>query len=118
MGKMMPAVKVFRAPGGALPPSFWNPDEAGVLGGVEAAFMSTTTAKEEAMHYARRAKGRVLFELQQGMVSRGASISWLSQARNRRRTARSCTLPPSNRPFVHVTAVEPPVGGTAVETRV
>ena len=31
------------------------------------------------MHYARRAKGRVLFELDQGMVSRGASISWLSQ---------------------------------------
>ena len=83
MGKMMPAVKVYRAPGGALPPSFWNPDEAGVLGGVEAAFMSTTTAKEEAMHYARRAKGRVLFELQQGMVSRGASISWLSQACHR-----------------------------------
>eukprot|EP00966_Prymnesium_polylepis_P222468 5146893-Prymnesium_polylepis.1 len=42
MGKMMPACKVFRAPGGALPPSFFHADTFGVLGGVEPAFMSTT----------------------------------------------------------------------------
>ena len=31
------------------------------------------------MHYARRAKGMILFEVQQGFVARGASIAWLSQ---------------------------------------
>jgi len=48
-------------------------------GGLELAFMSTTTAKKEAMAYARRAPGMILFEIQQGFVARGASISWLSQ---------------------------------------
>ena len=31
------------------------------------------------MHYARRSAGQVLFEIQMGFVSRGASIAWLSQ---------------------------------------
>ena len=31
------------------------------------------------MAYARRAPGMILFEIQQGFVARGASISWLSQ---------------------------------------
>ena len=47
-------------------------------GGLELAFMSTTD-KEEAMGYARRAPGMILFEIQQGFVARGASIAWLSQ---------------------------------------
>ena len=34
------------------------------------------------MKYARRAPGKVLFEIQQGFVARGASISWLSQYPN------------------------------------
>ena len=70
---------VYRAPGGALPPSFWYQQPEGVQGGLELAFMSTTTAKEEAMAYARRAPGMILFEIQQGFVARGASIAWLSQ---------------------------------------
>lgn len=48
-------------------------------GGLELAFMSTTVDKEEAMKYARRAPGMILFEIQQGFVARGASIAWLSQ---------------------------------------
>ena len=44
--------------------------------------MSTTTAKKEAMAYAKRAPGMILFEIQQGFVSRGASIAWLSQYPN------------------------------------
>lgn len=48
-------------------------------GGLEYAFMSTTMDKEEAMKYARRAPGMILFEIDQGFVARGASISWLSQ---------------------------------------
>ena len=80
LGKIVPADKVYRAPGGALPKSFWCKDpQAGMQGGLELAFMSTTTAKDEAMEYARRSSGMVLFEIQQGFVARGASIAWLSQ---------------------------------------
>ena len=61
-----------------------------------------TTAKEEAMAYARRASGMILFEIQQGFVARGASISWLSQyvPHTRRRTLPSVSRP-SVRPPVH-----------------
>ena len=31
------------------------------------------------MHYARRSPSKIIFELRQGMVARGASIAWLSQ---------------------------------------
>ena len=79
LGKTMQVQTVYRAPGGALPPSFWYQQPEGVQGGLELAFMSTTTAKEEAMAYARRAPGMILFEIQQGFVARGASIAWLSQ---------------------------------------
>lgn len=79
LGKLEPAQMVYRAPGGALPKSFWRKSLDGVQGGLEVAFMSTTTAKEEAMAYARRAPGMILFEIQQGFVARGASVSWLSQ---------------------------------------
>ena len=79
LGKIEMAGKVYRAPGGALPTSFWKRDAQGVMGGLEAAFMSTTTAKTEALHYASRATAKVLFEIRQGIVARGASISWLSQ---------------------------------------
>ena len=79
LGKIVPAVTVYRAPGGALPKSFWKRSAKGTQGGLEAAFMSTTTAKDEALKYARRAPGKVLFEIKQGMVAHGASIAWLSQ---------------------------------------
>jgi len=82
MGKIMPAVTVYRAPGGALPASFWKRTKEGCMGGIEIAFMSTTTAKEEALKYARRSPGMILFEISQGFVARGASISWLSQYPN------------------------------------
>jgi len=79
LGKIVHADLVYRAPGGALPNSFWHKQPEGMQGGLELAFMSTTTAKKEAMAYARRAPGMILFEIQQGFVARGASISWLSQ---------------------------------------
>lgn len=83
LGKITQADLVFRAPGGALPNSFWHKQMPEcVQGGIELAFMSTTTAKEEAMAYARRAPGMILFEVVQGFVARGASISWLSQYPN------------------------------------
>ena len=117
LGKVVPVNTVYRAPGGALPASFWCKQPEGVQvwlatecvaipcappnvrlyispherpdgmclraqGGMELAFMSTTTAKAEAMAYAKRAPGMLLFEIQQGFVARGASISWLSQYPN------------------------------------
>ena len=41
--------------------------------------MSTTTDKHEAMKYAMYSGAPVIFEVQQGMVAKGADISWLSQ---------------------------------------
>jgi len=80
LSKIAPAHKVYRAPGGALPASFWHRSAvSGVQGGLEFAFMSTTLNKVEAMKYARRAPGMILFEIDQGFVARGAAISWLSQ---------------------------------------
>ena len=82
LGKIVRADLVYRAPGGALPKSFWHKQPEGMQGGLELAFMSTTTHKSEAMAYARRAPGMILFEVHQGFVARGASISWLSQYPN------------------------------------
>ena len=79
LGKIQDACLVYRAPGGALPRSFWREDAHGTRGGIEPAFLSTTVSKEEAMHYARRSPSKIIFELRQGTVARGASISWLSQ---------------------------------------
>ena len=64
LGKIMMADRLYRAPGGVLPQCFWEKDEFGVLGGIEPAFMSATTSKEEAMNYARRSKARVILEVQ------------------------------------------------------
>ena len=75
LSKLQSACTLYRAPGGALPKSFWRAPR----GGIEPAFMSTTTNREEAMHYARRSPSKILFEVQQGMVARGASVAWLSQ---------------------------------------
>ena len=75
LSKLQSSCHLYRAPGGALPKPFWREPR----GGIEPAFMSTTTNREEAMHYARRSPSKILFEVQQGMVARGASVSWLSQ---------------------------------------
>ena len=72
----------------ALPEEFWEPNEFGVKGGVESAFMSTTLEREVAMGYAagdRRSRMGIVIEVQQGMVNRGADISWLSQYPHERR---------------------------------
>ena len=53
----------------------------GVKGGIDGAFMSTTTHREVAFSYAASATNGVgiVFEIAQGMVDRGADIGWLSQ---------------------------------------
>ena len=79
VAKLSPPATVYRAPGGALPASFWRQHSDGCQGGLELGFLSATTNKAEAMRYARRAPGMILLEVQQGFVARGASIAWLSQ---------------------------------------
>ena len=81
LGKLTKACKIYRGIAGMkLPDEFWTPNEFGVRGGVEQAFMSTTTEQSVAMGYAAGGKGAgIVIEVQQGMVDRGADISWLSQ---------------------------------------
>ena len=81
LGKLTAAKKVYRGiQGKSLPEQFWSANEFGVKGGVEKAFMSTTLDSRVAMRYAGGpdASG-ICFEVQQGMVDRGADLSWLSQ---------------------------------------
>ena len=66
--------------GGVLPRDFWRPNEYNVRGGVEWAFLSCTTDYKVAFTYASSGSGPgIVFEFQQGMVDRGADLSWCSQ---------------------------------------
>ena len=54
--------------------------EFGTRGGIEMGFLSATTERSVALGYARHErKVGILFEMEQGMIDRGASLSWLSQ---------------------------------------
>ena len=82
LGKLTKAIKVYRGIAGMkLPDEFWTPNKFNVRGGVEQAFMSTTTERLVAMGYASGGQGAagIVIEVQQGMVNRGAEIGWLSQ---------------------------------------
>ena len=82
LSKLTKAGKVWRGIKDAtLPKEFWVPNEMGVRGGIEYGFSSTTTDREQALHYARGTDGdaMTIFEMQMGMVDRGADLSWLSQ---------------------------------------
>ena len=78
--KLTYACPVYRGVSGmALPPAFWTPNEHGVRGGIEGAFMSSTKDRAVAMQYAASGGRGIVFEIQQGMIDRGADIAWLSQ---------------------------------------
>ena len=82
LSQLTVVTKVFRGVhGGVLPPEFWRPDRHAVRGGVEWAFLSTTSDPTVAFEYAssRPAGVSLVFEFQQGLVDRGASLSWCSQ---------------------------------------
>ena len=82
LGKLTKATKIYHGISGKkLPDEFWKPNEFDMRGGVESAFMSTTLNKEVAMGYASGDSSRmgIIIEVKQGMVNRGADISWLSQ---------------------------------------
>jgi len=75
--------KVYRGvAGGLLPSTFFEANAQGVRGGVEMAFLSTTFDRSVALEYAQssgEATAAHVFEMQMGMVDRGAELSWLSQ---------------------------------------
>ena len=82
-GKLSQAAKVYRGiSGGMLPAEFWTPNSHGVRGGIESAFMSTTLNRQVALEYASNGgagRAGIVFEIQQGMVDRGADMAWISQ---------------------------------------
>ena len=78
--KLTKATKVYRGVAGLkLPATFIRPNSHGVRGGVENGFMSTTLERSVAMSYAAGGALGLVFSIEQGMVDRGADISWLSQ---------------------------------------
>ena len=83
LSKLTKCTRVYRGlSGGVLPREFWELDSHGAQGGVEFAFLSCSTDMAVALSYAdSSATGTAGFvlELQQGVISRGANLSWLSQ---------------------------------------
>ena len=87
LGRLMHPARVYRGmAGGMLPPEFFSTrgesgDVSGrkFLGVVEFGFMSTTVDKSVALDYASSGEASAIFEMQLGMIDRGADISWLSQ---------------------------------------
>jgi hypothetical protein len=57
---------------------FYRKNAFNVSGGIELAFMSTTTDREVATGYLRGQTG-VVFEIEMGMIDKGADVSILSQ---------------------------------------
>ena len=80
--------RVYRGVSGfELPTALKKRDMYNVMGGVEFAFLSTTTDRKVAMNYAGVNRGGtedkkkfgIVIEIQPGLVDRGADLSWLSQ---------------------------------------
>ena len=80
LSKITEAKPVYRGVSGMkLPEAFLKTNEFGVRGGIETAFMSATRDYKVAKQYAARSSTQTIFNIQQGMVSRGADLEWLSQ---------------------------------------
>ena len=97
LSKLSAATTVYRGLGGAVPPeAFFTPDEKGICGGVEFAFLSTTAERSVAIQYASRGGASTVVELSQGLTDRGADLSWCSQYP----AEREITFPPLS--HIHV----------------
>ena len=116
LSKLAKAVKVYRGlAGGVLPTEFWKPNEHGVKGGIEYGFSSTTTDRSKAVHFATaggmsdgESTCSTIFEMQMGMVDRGADLSWLSQYPHEREVL----LPP----LTGIEARRPPIAMHPTDT--
>ena len=66
LSRAQKAEKVFRGTkGGRLPDKFWTPNSDNIRGGIEVAFMSTTTNREVAMNFASSGnEPSIIFEIQ------------------------------------------------------
>ena len=66
LSRAQKAEKVFRGTkGGRLPDKFWTPNSDNIRGGIEVAFMSTTTNRAVAMNFASSGnKPSIVFEIQ------------------------------------------------------
>ena len=99
--KLMRVRPVWRgAAGASIPEEFLRADKLGVRGGVEFAFSSTSTDRAAAVHYSQ-GKCSTIFEMQMGMVDRGADVSMFSQCA--RRHCPSCTRARPLRPHCPTT---------------
>eukprot|EP00961_Rhodomonas_salina_P050573 679035-Rhodomonas_salina.1 len=65
--------------GMVLPKCFWEDNAQGVRGGVEMAFLSTTSDMDTAVGYAASGSLATVFSIQVGAVDKGAALSFLSQ---------------------------------------
>ena len=74
LSKLTTVETVYRAPGRAMPDSFWQHAKMGLAGIIETGCLSTSSDKEVAMQYARRSSAKLLFEVRLGFVARGADI--------------------------------------------
>ena len=72
----------------SLPDQFWNANDFGVCGD-RRRLMSTTLNRQVAMQYAASGSAALVFEIQQGMVDRGAEMTF---SRSTRTSARSSLL--------------------------
>ena len=80
LSKITKACKVFRGiSGGQLPDSFYKPNIFNVKGGIERGFMSTTTVLNEAAKFLKEGRIGVVYEMNMGMIDRGADVSVMSQ---------------------------------------
>ena len=71
---------LFRGVGGMLlPECFYEPDETGVRGGVDPAFLSATTDRSVAVHYIAGREAATIFSISVSAVCRGACLSHISQ---------------------------------------
>jgi len=82
LSKLEKADKLYRGTQrGVLPDCFWHEDESGVRGGIEYGFLSCSRDLEVAKQYVQHgsALAATIFEIQTGMIDRGADLSPLSQ---------------------------------------
>jgi hypothetical protein len=83
LATVQPALTVYRGISAMkLPDSFIHPNEDNIRGGVEYAFMSTTSDENVALTFAKdanRETASTLVVAELGMVDSGASLDWLSQ---------------------------------------
>eukprot|EP01051_Picozoa_sp_SAG22_P007310 SAG22_NODE_510_length_9598_cov_6.080114_4_plen_700_part_00 len=82
LSRLQPACPIFRGVSGMkLPRSFTVPNAQHIMSGVELGFMSASLDRNVAEKYSKGSTDApsLIFEMQQGMVNRGAFLGWLSQ---------------------------------------